>query len=160
MRTLTLSIFSLLLLVSCASTPEFDLTGVNVSATPRSAVAEMDTIKGQSVVWGGVIISSQNLKDATQLEVLAYPLDSSHMPLLSKEPLGRFIVLNRGYLETTIFEAGRMISVLGVIDGSQQGKVGEADYVYPIVNARQLHLWSRDAGRSRTTFHFGLGVQL
>lgn len=160
MRLLILIVVTFGLLTACASTAKFDLTGVDASLTPAAVLSEAVTATGRMVVWGGVILSSSNLKDLTQIEMLAYPLDSNHLPQLDQTPLGRFIINHPGYLETTIYEAGRMVSVVGRVAGSQTGKVGEADYVYPLVKSSQLHLWSPDSGRSRTTFHFGLGVQL
>jgi outer membrane lipoprotein len=45
------------------------------------------------------------------------------------------------------------------VSGTRTGRVGEADYVYPVVAAKQLHLWptERSGGGNSTFFGFGVG---
>ena len=150
----------LVLLTACATSPEFNTDGVNTGIYPNNAIPDSKNPPSNRVIWGGVILSSHNLKDTTQLEVLAYPLNANQLPQTSQQTIGRFIIQQPGFLETSIYTAGRMISVLGKVQSHQTGKVGEADYQYPVVQSEQIYLWSKDAGRSNTTFHFGLGVQL
>lgn len=159
MRTL-LSLTLISLLVSCASTPAFDTSQVDRSLTPQSVTAEPALNRGKTALWGGTILDTRNLKDSTQIEVLAYPLNSFHRPLQENKPLGRFIILHRGYLEPTSYAQGRLLTVLGKVSGSQSGKVGKSSYTYPVISAQQLHLWSPLDERSRTSFHFGIGIGL
>ncbi len=152
------TVFSLL--ASCASTPDFDTSQVDLSLTPQSVIAEPELNRGKIVVWGGTILNTQNLKDATRIEILAYPLNSSHRPILENKPLGRFIIQHQGYLEPTTYAQGQVLSVLGKVSGSQTGYVGESTYTYAIINSKQLHLWSQESGRNRTSFHLGIGIGL
>lgn len=148
------------LLAGCATTPDFDTTGVDRSLTPRSVVAEPEVSRGKTVLWGGTILNTSNLENMTHIEVLAYPLDSSQRPLLEEQPLGRFMVEHEGFLEPATFAQGRLITVLGNIGETQSGKVGKSSYIYPVVIARQQHLWSLRDPRSRTNFSLGIGVRL
>lgn len=148
------------LLVSCASTPDFDLTLVDQSLTPQSVIADVKHNRGKTALWGGTILEIRNLKDSTNIEVLAYPLNTSHRPLLESKPLGRFIIQHEGYLEPSTYAQGRVLTVLGKVSGSQSGNVGESTYTYAVINSEQLHLWSLDSGRSRTSFHLGVGIGL
>ena len=148
------------LLTACASTPEFDTTQVDRSLTPQGVVAEPDVNFGRMTLWGGTILDTRNLKNSTRFEVLAYPLDSSHRPLLEQKPLRRFIISYNGYLEPATYAQGRLLTVLGTVSTGQSGKVGESTYTYAVINSKQLHLWSLDSGRNRTSFHFGLGIGL
>lgn len=148
------------LLLSCASTPEFDTTQVDQSLTPQSVVAEPDFSHGKIVLWGGTILDTRNLKDTTQIEVLAYPLNTFHRPLQDRKPLGRFIIRHQGYLEPTTYNQGRLLTVLGSVSDSQSGIVGESSYTYPVIHDQQLHLWSQYDERGRTSFHFGVGIGL
>ncbi len=149
-----------ILLAGCASTPDFDTAGVDKALTPQSVVAEPDLNRGKSVLWGGTILNTSNLEEMTQIEILAYPLDSSQRPLLEDKPLGRFIVQHNGYLEPATFAQGRLLTILGSVGDTQSGKVGKSPYTYPVVIAQQLHLWSLREPRSRTSFHLGIGVRL
>ena len=148
------------LLTACASTPVFDTSAVVKSLTPQSVIAEPADSQGKTALWGGTILDTRNLKDATRIEVLAYPLDSSQRPILSSKPLGRFIIHQQGFLEPAAYSQGRLVSVLGRITESQSGQVGESAYTYPVINVQKLHLWSPESGQRRTGFSFGLGIRL
>lgn len=147
-----LPIMLLLLLSACASSPAFNTTGVDRSLTPREAASRGQSATGKSVQWGGVILSTTNLKDSTQVETLAYPLDADARPQTDSTPLGRFIFEQSGYLEPASYAEGRQITVVGTLTGTRAGQVGESDYNYPVITARQLHLWPPGQGRD------GVGV--
>ena len=153
-----LSLLPLLLLSACASGPTFETGGVDRALTPRGVAAEPQPALEQTVLWGGVILTTTNLKDSTQIEVLAYPLDTDERPLRDSEPLGRFILTQAGYLEPANYAQGRLLSVVGTVTGTRAGRIGAADYAFPVISARQLYLWPRDSARDRTHVIFGIGV--
>jgi len=148
----------LLLLGACASGPTFETGAVDRALTPQSVVAEPQPSNGRTVLWGGVILSTTNLKDSTRLEVLAYPLDSKALPLLDSKPLGRFMLERACYLEPADYGEGRLVSAVGPVTGIRAGRIGESDYVYPVIEARQLYLWTRDSARDQSRVIFGIGV--
>ncbi len=152
-----LFLLAVLLLAGCASGPRYPTEGVELALTPRQAASEIDTVRGKTILWGGIIISSTNLKDQSRLEILAYPLDSNQYPQTDSSPLGRFLLFKDGYLETVDYAPGRLISVRGPLTATEQGKVGDTRYTYPVVKTRDIYLWSR-AGRSDPRVHFGIGV--
>lgn len=148
-----------LLLSACASGPAFDTSRVDLSLTPRSAVAGSPVKTGKSVLWGGVILSTTNLENRTRVEVLAYPLDTEQMPLRDRDSLGRFILERPGFLEPAAYAEGRVLTVVGKVLRTQTGKVGDSDYVYPVIEADALYLWPRDSGYdNRSDVRFGIGV--
>lgn len=151
-------IIASVILAACATTPKFDASGIDLSISPQQAVAEAETLQGVQVLWGGVIISSANLKDATQFEILAYPLASNQRPDTDKQPLGRFLALQEGYLEASDYAQGRLISVSGMLQDKRSGRIGETEYIYPVLKINQLHLWKRRGDSPDTQFHFGIGV--
>jgi outer membrane lipoprotein len=111
------------------------------------------------MVWGGLIVMARNLKDSTQIEIVGYPLDDSNRPRRGDNPTGRFIALHSGYLETADYAPGREITVVGKMTGTRTGTVGEASYVYPVVEASRAQLWPKPGSeRPETTFHFGVGI--
>ena len=152
------SVLFMILLAGCSSSPEFDTTRVDRSLTPQSVIAEQAFSRGKTVLWGGTILDTRNLKEMTQIEMLAYPLNSSYRPQLDRKPLGRFIIRRDGYLEPATFAQGRQMTVLGTVSGYQSGKVGESPYTCPVIAADQLHLWSLADNRTRTSVHFGVGI--
>ncbi len=153
-----LTLFSLL--AGCASTPDFDVAQVDTSLTPRSVIAEPESHHSKTALWGGMILNTENLKDITRIEILAYPLNTSHRPLLERKPLGRFIIQHQGFLEPATFAQGRVVSVLGKISDIETGYVNGSIYTYAVINSEQLHLWSQDDRRDRTRFHIGIGIGL
>ena len=139
-------VLATVLLGACAETPNFDTSNVVATITPTQATKESEMLRGQRVLWGGVIINSINMANTTRIEVLAYPLDGNQRPTLGSEPMGRFLINRQGYLETVDYAPGRQITVVGTITGTEKGKLGESEYLYPLIESEQLHLWSKETG--------------
>ncbi len=153
----TLLCMTLLLLTACATGPRFETADVATELTPRGAALRFEEVQAQRVLWGGVIVDSTNLREGTRLEVLAFPL-SNQEPQTQREPLGRFLVIRPGYLETADYAPGRQITVLGSLAELRQGQIGEAEYTYPLVQADDLYLWPRETAATEPRVHFGFGL--
>lgn len=145
------------LLGACSTTPIFETQNVNLKLQPQQAIELAKTNTITKILWGGTVIEAHNLKEVTQIEVLAYPLNSSYRPIKSEKPLGRFLIKANGYLEPAIYTAGRLITVQGNLSGIESGAIGEHKYTYPVVKSEQLQLWT-DKDESNTQFHFGIGI--
>ncbi len=113
------------------------------SLTPAMAAT------GDAITWGGTLVSSRNLADATDLEMLAYPLDDCGRPLLDERAQGRFIIRRPGYLETADLAPGRRITASGRIIASVEGRIGEADYRFPVLEDAAPRVWPESAGAYR-----------
>ena len=157
LRTYMLCFF-LVALSACATTPPFApeaLHAINQTITPDLAV--QDSARGAQVLWGGVIIGSVNLPDHTDFNVLFYPLNKTQRPDLEQTPQSRFIVRYAGYLETMVYAPGREITVLGSLQAAEEGKVGDAPYLFPVVKADKIFLWPV-GGDSKVRFGIGVGI--
>lgn len=153
----SLSLASLLIVGGCA-TP-YDIGNADARVTPTEAAKNVPGMLNHTVAWGGLIAVTRNLKDKTEIEVVAYPLDSQNAPDRYAAPTGRFIVVQTGYLETADFAPGRLITVVGTVTEARSGTVGEAKFVYPVVLASKLNLWPQPYGERRErNIHFGIGV--
>lgn len=158
---LLLFVFSVagMLLMGCASSP-FKMEGVNQSITPQRTVGNKAYLNS-TVVWGGMIVETRNFKNSSQIELLIYPLHSNGEPIKSAQPLGRFLIKYDGFLEPAQYSSGQWLSALGKVESNVKGKIGDADYVYAVIKASQLHLWPEyEPSDTRTRFHFGIGVRL
>lgn len=151
-------LFISILLTACVTTPEFETKNTDSSLTPKKVINALSSSRGKVIIWGGTILEIRNLKDKTQIEILAYPLNESHRPLTDEKALGRFIIIYPDYLEPTHYAAGKQLSVLGKVSGIRSGKIGENQYTYAVINADKIHLWS--VSETKTFFHFGIGIQM
>ena len=146
----------LLMLAACVR-PVFDPQGVDPALTPERAAARFPAVENRRVIWGGRIIASRNLENGTELVVLGFPLSRSQRPETEVRPVGRFIALYPGYLETGLHAPDRLVTVDGRVVGRDTRPVGQARYDYPVMTADAVHLWKR--GREpRSDVHFGIGI--
>jgi len=97
--------------------------------------------EGKMVIWGGVVVKAENLKEGTLLEVVQKPLNSEERPRDVDQSEGRFLALYKGYLDVAIYAEGREVTVAGRLTGIKEKLLGEIDYTYPVVTAQEVYLW-------------------
>jgi len=153
-----LTLVCALALAGCVA-PPLNTEQVSVQLTPEQIRENPDVAKG-TVIWGGVIVSSVNLADRTQFEVLAYPLDGHQRPLTHRKSLGRFLLQSPDYIETQNYAPGRELTTIGSLQGITKGEVGEASYDYPTVTMNDVHLWHPDDSHEKPRFIFGIGLNI
>lgn len=150
---------ALLMLAACAPAPIYKPASDAVTAPPFQVAQSPEQFANRQVIWGGRIVSVNNLADHSEVEILAYPLDSSQRPRANDSGNGRFIAVMPGYVEALDYPAGGLITVSGSLNGSRAGKVGQADYVFPLVQVNQSHVWTADEmNKGKNNVHFGVGV--
>jgi outer membrane lipoprotein len=117
---------------------------VRQQAQPPVSFAELRTnpeaLKGRTVILGGEILQTTNLRDGTRIEVLQRPLSESERPKLTDTSGGRFMAFCEEYLDPAIYAQHRRITVAGQVLGTFSGKVGEVDYPYPMISCEETHL--------------------
>lgn len=156
-RFLPLMLTAPLLLGACAAL--FDVGNADRSVTPRVASENVESVRERTVAWGGAIVAAKNLKDSTQFEVVGYPLDRDNRPNREAAPIGRFLAVHPGYLETADYAPGRLVTFVGVVKETRAGNVGEAPYTYPLLTASRVHLWPHPQPKStEPSVHFGIGI--
>jgi outer membrane lipoprotein len=126
-----------LTLGACATVPT-PLQGQFPPTTPQEARA--GTIAGP-VRWGGEILNVDTRADQTCFEILARELDSTARPIRRDPSDGRFIACRNGFYDPEEFKKGRSITIVGQLNGTENGKVGEFNYTYPRVAAEAIYLW-------------------
>ncbi len=131
-----------LLLYGCASNiPEQIKQATTSNVTPLEARQQAQTFTGQNVRWGGEIITIENKPDHTQIVVLSRPLDKDGEPQGTQKHHGRFIAQVQGFVEPSLYAAGREITVVGTYTQTVDRMIGEYPYRYPLVMVEHLHLW-------------------
>jgi outer membrane lipoprotein len=145
-RTLLSTVALLVTLTGCASTQEAGdgsdaqtqaLTFLQVKAAP-------DSLKGQAVVFGGVVLTARRLKDGTRIEILQLPLArSTRSEYDLTQSQGRFIAFQREFLDPATLPPGTRVTVTGEVTGSITLPLDETDYTYPVIDIKRLHVWPR-----------------
>ena len=148
------------LAAGCA-TPVFRDVPV-INPTPAEVAGEPESYHGVDVVWGGKIIEVRNLADATEVEVVAYPIDDAQRPDQNARTEGRFVIALPGFIEPLDFPTGRFVTLRGHVDGTRAARIDERDVAFPIVAHADVHLWPvnfpYDAPRVRFSLGFGVGI--
>jgi outer membrane lipoprotein len=122
-------------------------------AQPLPSFAELrtnaDSLKGRTVILGGEILQTTNLREGTRVEILQRPLSDSEIPKLTDATGGRFMAFCNEYLDPAVYAPGRRVTVAGEILGSYMGKVGEVDYTYPLISCAETHLFPTASAEAR-----------
>jgi outer membrane lipoprotein len=122
-------------------------------AQPLVGFAELRTnpeaFKGRTLILGGEILQTNNLREGTRLEILQRPLTDSETPKLTDTTGGRFMAFCKEYLDPAVYAPQRRITVAGQVLGSYAGKVGEVDYTYPLISCEETHLFPTAAAELR-----------
>ena len=103
-----------------------------------------DGFKGRVVIVGGYILETINETDGSRITVLQAPLDSQNRPRSSDLSEGRFMVASGDFLDPVVYSKERRITVGGKVIGSQERKLGNLTYAYPVIEAMEIHLWSKE----------------
>jgi outer membrane lipoprotein len=149
----------LLIAAGCATSQESgestqppQIPFMQVKATP-------DSYRGQVVTWGGEVLSARRLKEGTRIEILQLPLNSSLQPTLElNKSQGRFVALQREFLDPATIPPGTFVTVTGEVAGSVTLPLDETEYTYPIVELKTMKVWSRmDDQPIRIQPHMGPG---
>lgn len=158
----TLLVAALLLIAGCSAAPsrEADAARTDLARTdlPPHHVATLASTPHERVRWGGMIVEVRNRETSSEIEVLAYPLDRKHRPLLKAPTEGRFIAVMPGYVERYDWPQGRFVTLHGTITGTREGLIDEKLYVYPVLTAEGSHLWPAGYQNRGPRFSFGIGI--
>jgi outer membrane lipoprotein len=142
-------------LCACTPAPVLRTDSAPDAVAPADAAALSEHFAGAQVVWGGEVLEVRNREQASEIVVLAYPLDRGQRPQRREASLGRFIALMPGYVERYDYPAGRYITIAGKLDGSRDELIGAQRYQHALLKADTWHLWPPDFDERH--WHFGIG---
>ena len=136
-----------LVLAACATTsdsppPDQTIPFAQIKSAPES-------FKGQPVVLGGQVLTAKRLKDGTRIEVLQLPLTDSHAPVADlTQSQGRFIAIQREFLDPATIPHGTHLTVTGEVTGSITLPLDETEYTYPVIEVKNVTVWPSMADAS------------
>lgn len=97
--------------------------------------------QGEIIIVSGIIIEALNTPEGTELKVLQRPGDYLGRPKDVDESEGRFLALEKQYLDVEIYKKGREITIAGKVQGKKTLLLGEIEYTYPFLLVEELYLW-------------------
>ncbi len=128
---------------SCAPFSSDLMRRVDPTVTLAEVQRDPQPFVGKEVLWGGIIAESRVYQNETHIFVRKTDLDYEKRPTHLDRSTGRFLVRYAGFLDPAIYRDGREISVIGEIAGREILPLSNTTYPYPIVVAKELHLWER-----------------
>lgn len=127
------------LAAGCATAPK-PLRGEFAALAPEQASAAQAT--GDTVRWGGRIVSVTPDEQATCFEILGRDLGDTARPTRAADVSnGRFLACRSGFYDPAIFAPERDVTVTGRIEGYELRPIGEYEYRYPKIAADVIYLW-------------------
>lgn len=143
MRWLGLALAALL--AGCATAfPSEVMRTVDTSVTAEELRRDPLAHKGQRVIVGGEILSTDPRPGETVIELLARRLEDDGSPEREDRSPGRLLLRSPDFLDPAVYAAGRRVSVVGEVTGVEDRKVGELPYRYPVIAAERIRLWPRE----------------
>lgn len=137
-----LALFLALTLAGCTSDiarPIREAPAVDI--TLAQALQNPEQQRAAAVRWGGVIVSVENQRDASLVEIVERSLDADGQPRNTDKSAGRFLARVQGFLDPAIFAPKRLVTVAGSLDGNNTRRIGEHPYTYPLVQVEHIYLW-------------------
>ncbi|MCT4702321.1 Slp family lipoprotein [Enterobacteriaceae bacterium H20N1] len=136
-----LTIVATLLLSGCVTVPDA-IKGT--SATPQQNLVQVmnapELYVGQEARFGGRVVNIDNRQGKTRLEIATVSLDEGARPQLGEPSKGRIYADVNGFLDPVDFR-GQLVTVVGPIMGTVEGKVGETPYKFLVVQANGYKRW-------------------
>lgn len=120
----------------------------------ESIINGSKTAQGEKARWGGEIVSVENKKDFSEIEILQYPSNQYGKPRTNLDSAGRFKVQVTGFIDPLVFENGRLITFLGELGDPAEGIIGEQAYVYPVLLASGYYMWKETEEYQVSGFYY------
>lgn len=137
-------------------------TDQDTSSAPQITYMQLKTApgsyNGQPVTFGGKVLAAKRLKEGTRIEVLQLPLTPSSQPFtdLSKSQ-GRFVALQKQFLDPATIPAGTFVTITGEVAGSVTMSLDETEYTYPLLHVTNLRVWTDDEDAPHIHRYMGPG---
>lgn len=134
-------------LSGCVSTGDQadTLLSGNTQISYTQVKAAPESYNGQQVTFGGKVLGARRLKEGTRIEILQLPLTTSLQPIMDlSKSQGRFVALQKEFLDPATVPPGTFVTVTGEIAGSVTLPLDETVYTYPLVHINNLRVWTDD----------------
>ncbi len=141
----TLYIAVIIFVSGCAHViPKDVLQKVNSEVTFAELRKAPQAYREKVVLLGGVIVKTVNKNDGTLLEVYQTEINRRGRPIKLDISGGRFLARWNGFLDSEIYQKGRIVTIVGDVKGEETIRLGEIDYHCPYLVIKHIHLWKKE----------------
>ncbi len=147
-QIISLALLTTVVLSACTVVPE-QLKGEYSLLRPKDITQQhLDT----EVRWAGVILDTRPEDGHTCFEILSRQLETSMRPRNNDQSDGRFIACKKGFYDPEVFKKKRELTLTGRIIHIDKRKIGDYDYLFPIVDIGFMTLWPE---RRNQVYYYG-----
>jgi outer membrane lipoprotein len=156
-------LFLLVMSASCTSRdyviPEPFASQVDQSLTFEQLKESAPSYVGKVVVLGGEVLNAKRLPAGTSIEILQLPLDGSEPVTDVQQSQGRFLAVQREFLDPATLVERPRVTIVGEVTGVQTQRLDDIEYTYPVLAVRDLKVWQDSIGYgSRPGPRFGVSI--
>ncbi|GAB4389816.1 MAG: Slp family lipoprotein [Thermodesulfovibrionales bacterium] len=145
MKRLLIMAALVLAAAGCAHVISRDIREAAVQGVSFTEAREnLGRYEGKIFVWGGFVANTSAAGRRTVVEVVQNPLDAYGRVLDKDISEGRFLAEYPGHLDPMIFKEGRLVTVAGRLAGGRKQKLGDREYLYPVLEIMEIHLWKEE----------------
>jgi outer membrane lipoprotein len=102
---------------------------------------------GRTVMFSGIVLKTRLAKDHTEIEILELASGAGVPPPTDRtRSEGRFIAIEKSFLDPATMESGRPVTVVGTVSGADTRPLDESDYTYPVIEITRLLDWNNFYG--------------
>ncbi len=144
LKMLSIALLAALTLTGCARVlPETALARVDSTIDFAALQSDPMPYRGKFVLLGGVILGLDTGKNDATVEILNWHLDRRGEPVAQDENGGRFLVRTDRWLDPAVYMPGRLITLVGRVEGVEVRELYGTDYRYPVVRLQENHVWDQ-----------------
>ncbi len=104
--------------------------------------SNISAYEGRLILVGGEVLTAKRFRDHTQIEVLHCPLAAWLDPVRNRtRSQGRFLALQKDFLDPAIFPPGTRVTLVGEVTGSKTLPLDDVEYEYPVLSIHHLTVW-------------------
>jgi outer membrane lipoprotein len=154
-------IFATLLATAACTMPisKQSLNQVDAGITFEEVRQDPDRHVGRYLLLGGAIAAVRGSgSGGSELEVVQFPTSHRGRITSTDRSAGRFIARDSTFRDPAIYYPGRLVTLVGQVAGKMTGRLGEVDYLYPVLTVHELHLWDPAEYPGSSPVHFGIGI--
>ena len=136
--------------------PDELLAQVDQSISFTDLRSSPDNYIGRTVLFGGMSLKSQRVKDRTEIEILQLPMVARMPSDQRSQSEGRFIAVRSGeFLDPAVIERDSPLTVVGEVKGAVVKPLDESEYQYPVLEIKHLVNWKTLQSRERIAAYGG-----